>query len=320
MENNTAVNMKKNRHAHNASMKGMDWQLNAMIALPVMFLIVFSYMPIFGLRLAFLDKYIYSEGIWKSPWGGLKWFDYMFNSLPEFQSAFKNTLIIAVSKLLLGFPVPIIVALLLNELKSLKVKKGVQTAIYLPYFLSWVLLGGIIKNIFQQDGSFDRIVSFFGIVPKLWLQDNSTFVPLLVLSDIWKGFGFGTIIYLAGLTNVDQNLYEAAEIDGASRWQQTFSITIPAIMPVIMLNMVLNLGGVLNAGFEQILVLYSPKVYATADIIDTLVYRITLQNQSGGASNYSIGTAIGLFKSVISLVLIVTGNLIMTKKSEYRIF
>lgn len=301
-----------------ASMKSMDWQLTLMVSIPILFLLVFNYLPMFGLRLAFVDKYIYSEGIWRSPWGGLKWFRYMFQSLPEFQRAFVNTLIIAVSKLVFGFPVPIIVALLLNEVKSVAAKKLIQTAIYLPYFLSWVLLGGIMKNIFQQGGVFDSIVTAFGGTPKLWLQDNSTFVPILVISDIWKGFGFGTIIYLAGLTNVDPNRYEAAEIDGATRLRQTFAITLPAIMPVIMLNLVLNLGSVLNAGFEQILVLYSPKVYQSADIIDTLVYRLTLQ--TGGSSNYPIGTAIGLFKSVISLILIAGGNLIMTKTSDYRIF
>ena len=308
----------KRKSSGSATMKSMDWQLTLMVSIPILFLLIFNYLPMFGLRLAFVDTYIYSEGIWGSPWGGLKWFRYMFESLPEFQNAFFNTLIIAVSKLVFGFPVPIIVALLLNEMKNVQVKRLIQTAIYLPYFLSWVLLGGIMKNIFMQGGVFDTIVTAFGGTPKLWLQDNSSFVPILVISDIWKGFGFGTIIYLAGLTNVDPNLYEAAEIDGANRLRQTFSITLPAIMPVIMLNLVLNLGSVLNAGFEQILVLYSPRVYDSADIIDTLVYRLTLQN--GGSSNYPIGTAIGLFKSVISLILIATGNLIMTKTSEYRIF
>ena len=309
---------KLNKKGSGSSMKKMDWQLTAMISIPMIFLIVFNYLPMFGLRLAFVDTYSYTAGIWGSPWGGLKWFQYMFQSLPEFQNAFVNTLIIAVAKLVFGFPVPIIVALLLNEVRSKTTKKLVQTAIYLPYFLSWVLLGGIVKNLFMQGGVIDSIVTAFGGTPTLWLQDNSTFVPILVISDIWKGFGFGTIIYLAGLTNVDPNLYEAAEIDGANRLRQTFSITLPAIMPVVMLNLVMNLGNVLNAGFEQILVLYSPMVYDSADIIDTLVYRLTLQG--GGSSNYPIGTAIGLFKSVISLILIVTGNFIMTKTSEYRIF
>lgn len=143
-------------------------------------------------------------------------------------------------------------------------------------------------------------------------------MPIIIISDIWKGFGFGTIIYLAGLTNVDNNLYEAASIDGAARWKQTTAITIPAIMPVIILNLVLNLGSVLNAGFEQILVLYTPTVYRTADIIDTLVYRITLQ--SGSPDNYPLGTAIGLFKSVISFILIASGNFIMTRTTDYKIF
>jgi putative aldouronate transport system permease protein len=222
--------------------------------------------------------------------------------------------------LLFGLPVPIIVSLLLNEVNNVRIKKVVQTLIYLPYFLSWVLLAGIIKNLFQIDGVFDRIITFFGGTPKIWLQDNATFVPIIIISDIWKGFGFGTIIYLAGLTNVDKNLYEAAEIDGANRWRQTFAITIPTIMPVIIMNLILNLGSVVNAGFDQILVLYSPKVYSTADIIDTLVYRITLQSEGGGSTNYPLGAAIGLFKSVISLILIGGGNWIMTKTSDYRIF
>ncbi|MBQ9710527.1 MAG: sugar ABC transporter permease [Clostridia bacterium] len=302
-----------------SSIRELDWQLHMMVALPILFIIVFSIIPMFGIRLAFVDKYIYSKGIWHSEWGGLKWFKYMFQ-MPEFWAAFKNTLIIACSKLVFGLPVPIIVSLLLNEMQSVKVKKIIQTLIYLPYFLSWVLLAGIIKDLFQIDGVFDRLVTFFGGTPKIWLQDNTSFVPIIIISDIWKGFGFGTIIYLAGLTNVDKNLYEAAEIDGANRWIQTLKITIPTIMPVIVMNLILNLGSVVNAGFDQILVLYSPKVYPSADIIDTLVYRITLQSEGGGATNYPLGAAIGLFKSVISLILIGGGNLIMTKTSDYRIF
>lgn len=304
-----------------SSMQKMDWQLYLMISIPIIFLIVFSYIPMFGLRLAFVDKFIYTEGIWYSPWGGLKQFRYIFTSMPDFGRALLNTLVISLLKLTFGFPVPIIVALLLNELKTVWLKKSVQTAIYLPYFLSWVILGGILKNIFQHDGVFDSFLGLFGYDPDIqWLSDNRSFVPLIVMSDIWKGFGFGSIIYLAGLTNVDQNLYEAAEIDGANRWKQTFFITIPTIKPFIVMNFVLNLGGILNAGFEQILVLYSPQVYPTGDIIDTLVYRLTLQNQSGGAANYPIGTAIGLFKSAVSLILIGLGNLLLVKKSDYRIF
>lgn len=302
-----------------SSIRELDWQLHLMVALPILFIAVFSIIPMFGIRLAFVDQYIYTQGIWHSPSGGLKWFQYMFK-MPEFWTAFKNTLIIACSKLLFGLPVPIIVSLLLNEVNNVRIKKVVQTLIYLPYFLSWVLLAGIIKNLFQIDGVFDRIITFFGGTPKIWLQDNATFVPIIIISDIWKGFGFGTIIYLAGLTNVDKNLYEAAEIDGANRWRQTFAITIPTIMPVIIMNLILNLGSVVNAGFDQILVLYSPKVYSTADIIDTLVYRITLQSEGGGSTNYPLGAAIGLFKSVISLILIGGGNWIMTKTSDYRIF
>ncbi|GHV01286.1 sugar ABC transporter permease [Clostridia bacterium] len=305
------------RKRRKSALSGNVWQLHALLLLPMAFLVLFNLVPIAGLRMAFLESYNYRLGIWGSPWGGLTQFRYMFTVLPEFWTVFRNTLVIAVAKLVFGFPVPIAVALLLNEMRSKKTKKAIQTAIYLPYFISWVVMGGILKNIFQANGFFDRFLGVFGYTPStLWLQSNSSFVPILVVSEIWKGFGFGTIIYLAALTGVDPNLYEAAEIDGANRVKQTLHITLPAMMPVVILNLILNLGGILNAGFEQIFVLYSQKVYDTADIIDTYVYRLTF----GQGTNYPLGTAIGLFKSVIAFILIGGTNLVLVKKTDYRIF
>ena len=309
--------MAKRKRITNAYKK-TDWQLHLMILLPIAFLIVFAYLPMFGLRLAFVEKLNYKKGIWGSEWAGLKWFEYIFTSLPEFKRALRNTLIIATSKLILGFPVPIIVSLLLNEVRVKWYKKGVQTLVFLPYFISWVVLGGMIKTIFQHGGVFDKLISVFGAHPdKLWLQSNFSFVAIVIFTDIWKGFGYGTIVYLAALTGIDPTLYEAAELDGANKFRQALHITLPSIMPVVMLTLILNLGSVINANFDQIVVLYNPLVYEWGDIIDTYVYRITLEGHS--ATNYPIGTAIGMFKSVVSLILILTSNLIVRKTSDYRI-
>ncbi len=299
-------------------MSSIDWQLHLIIMLPIIFLIVFTYVPMFGLRLAFVEKLDYKLGIWGSKGVGLYWFKYMFVQMPEFYRAFRNTLIIATSKLVLGFPVPIIVSLLLNELSKKKLKKAYQTIYFMPYFLSWVILGSIIKTMFQKGGMFDSFLGIFGYKgEKLWLQDNLSFVFIVIFTDIWKGFGYGTIIYLAAITGIDPTLYEAAEMDGANRFKQTVHITLPCMLPIIMLNLILNLGSVINANFDQIYVLYNPKVYEWGDIIDTYVYRLTLEGTS--AANYPIGTAIGLFKSIIALALIGLSNLIVSKTSDYRI-
>lgn len=295
-----------------------DWQLHLIILLPIIFLIVFTYVPMFGLRLAFVESLDYKAGIWGSKGVGFYWFEYMFSQMPEFYRAFRNTLIIAVSKLILGFPVPIIVSLLLNEVRPKKVKKAFQTLYFMPYFLSWVILGSIIKTMFQQGGMFDSFLSLFGYRgERLWLQENFSFVVIVIFTDIWKGFGYGTIIYLAAITGIDPTLYEAAEMDGANKFRQVWHITLPCMLPIIMLNLILNLGSVINANFDQIYVLYNPKVYEWGDIIDTYVYRLTLEGTS--AANYPIGTAIGLFKSVIALVLIGVSNWIVKKTSDYRI-
>lgn len=300
-------------------MKYLSWQLHLIIALPIIFLIVFNYIPMFGLRLAFVEKLDYQNGIWGSKYVGFYWFKYMFSTMPEFYRALRNTLIIATSKLALGFPVPIIVSLLLNELRTKKTKKIYQVIYFMPYFLSWVILGSVIKTVFQQGGMFDAFLKIFGYSgSKLWLQENLSFVMIIIFTDIWKGFGYGTIIYLAAIAGIDPTLYEAAEIDGAGEFKKVWYVTLPCMLPIIMLNLILNLGSVINANFDQIYVLYNPLVYEGADIIDTYVYRLTLEGTS--AANYPIGTAVGLFKSVVALILIGISNTIVKKTTEYRIF
>lgn len=306
---------KKNKNP----MKYLSWQLHFIIILPIIFLIVFNYVPMFGLRLAFVEKLNYQKGIWGSKYVGLYWFKYMFTNMPEFYRALRNTLVIASLKLVLGFPVPIIVSMLLNELRRKTPKKIFQVIYFMPYFLSWVILGSVIKTVFQQGGMFDSFLKVFGYSGnKLWLQENVSFVAIIIFTDIWKGFGYGTIIYLAAIAGIDPTLYEAAEIDGAGEFKKVMRITLPCILPIIMLNLILNLGSVINANFDQIVVLYNPLVYEGADIIDTYVYRLTLEGTS--AANYPIGTAVGLFKSVVALLLIGISNMIVKKTTEYRIF
>ncbi len=196
-----------------------------------------------------------------------------------------------------------------------KFKKTVQTVIYLPYFISWVILSGIIIDIFSMDGVVNQMLMSFGLDSVFFMGENKPFLGLLIGTDVWKNFGYGTVVYLAAITGIDESLYESAKIDGASRWQQIRYITLPGIAPTAMLMMILNLGNVLNAGFDQIFNLYSPLVYETADVIDTFVYRISLVE-----ANYSLGTAVGLLKSVVSFILIVCSYKLANKYSDYTIF
>lgn len=290
-----------------------SWQLYVMIAVPVAFIILFCYVPMAGIRLAFVDKFYVKKGIWGSPWGGLKWFREMM-LIPDIWRVIGNTLWIACLKVFIGFPIPVIVSLLLNEVHSKWQKKTIQTLIYLPYFLSWVVLGNIIFQLFGSQGAVTLVLANLGIKLDIFTNGNQ-FVTMIVASDLWKGFGFSTVVYLASLTNIDRGLYEAAEIDGAGKFKQTLHITVPGIMPIVMLNAILNLGNVLNAGFEQILVLYNPFVYDKAEIIDTIVYKMgILQNQE------ELSTAIGLTKGVVNAVLVISVNLVSTKVTDYRVF
>ena len=235
--------------------------------------------------------------------------------LPDTKQVMWNTLFIAAAKIIVNFPIPIIVSILLNEVRSAKFKRTVQTIIYLPYFISWVILAGIIQDLFAMDGIINNLLNLFGIESIYFLGNKYAFIGVLIGTDVWKNFGYNTVVYLAAITGIDERLYEAAKIDGANRFQQIMNITLPGIAPIVTLMLILNMGNVLNAGFEQIFNLYNPLVYSTADIIDTFVYRISLVE-----ANYSLGTAVGLLKSVVSFILIITSYKIANKYSDYTVF
>ena len=279
----------------------------------IILLILFSIIPMFGIVIAF-QKFIPARGIFGSEWIGMENFKYMF-ILPDSALIFKNTIVIAVSKIIAGLAVPFLFALLLNEVRHAAFKRSVQTIVYLPHFLSWVILSGILINLLTLDGMVNGILSFMGFEPIMFLTSNIWFRPILVISDVWKEFGFSTIVYLAALASVNPSLYEAAAIDGAGRFQRLLHITVPGMLPVVILLATLSLGNVLNAGFEQVLNLYNPLVYETADIIDTYVYRTGLIEMQ-----YGLATAVGLLKSVISFILIVASYFLAHRYANYRIF
>ena len=289
-----------------------QWQYHVLLIPGIIFVFIFNYIPLYGLVIAF-QKYNPAMGF-NSPWVGLANFEYLFRQ-PNFVRTIWNTFYIAVFKIVGGIIVPVTFALLLNELRSTSVKRVYQTVIYMPNFLSWVILAGVMIDILGSDGIVNNLVVMMGGQPVSFLGDASIFPWTMIVSDIWKSFGFGTVIYLAALTSIDPGLYEAVIVDGAGRWMQTVYITIPMILPTVVLMTVLSLGNVLNAGFDQIYNLYSPMVYKTGDIIDTYVYRLGIQQ-----AQYSVGTAVGMFKSVISGVLICMSYYLADRLAGYRVF
>ena len=285
-----------------------------MLLLPMLFVFVFNYIPMGGIILAFKD-YKPGLGIIGSPWVGLEHFIYLVNT-PEFWSVLANTLVIALQKIIWGIIVPLTFALLLNEVRSKLFMKTVQTVTFIPYFLSWVVLGGILIEFLSMNGGMlNSLLNVLGLPSVNFLGDPNAFVPTVIVSDIWKGLGYNAVIYLAALTGVDPTLYEAAAIDGAGRWKQTLHVTLPSIAPIIALMTILSLGNVLNAGFDQIFNLYNPAVYKTGDVIDTFVYRLGMENYQ-----YSLSTAVGLFKSVVSGILIVVSYRLADRYAGYRVF
>lgn len=290
-----------------------NWPLYVMILPSFVLAVIFCYIPMGGLIMAFQD-YKPWLGISGSQFVGMDQFRQIFMFRESYQ-AIINTLIIATAKIIFGLIVPIVMALLLNEVKHVGLKKGIQTLVYLPHFLSWVTVAGMLRDILGLDGIVNALLQKLGMEPVFFLGEAGMFRQIVVLSDLWKGFGFGMIVYLAAISNIDQSLYEAAEMDGANRWKQTLHITIPSIMPMIIVMATLSLGNVLNAGFDQIFNLYSPLTYSTGDIIDTYVYRQSLVN-----GQYSFGTAVGLFKSGVSLLLTAIAYRLAYKFAGYRIF
>jgi putative aldouronate transport system permease protein len=279
----------------------------------LLWVFVFKIIPMFGLVMAFQD-FNPGKGIFGSEWVGLENFKYMMQ-LNDSKTIFLNTVFIAVLKIIGNLIAPILVALMLNELRLNTLKRGIQTIVYLPHFMSWVILAGIMLDVFAYRGPVNAIRSAFGSEPILFFARAELFVPLLVGSDVWKEFGFNAVIYLAALTGINPELYEAAAIDGASRFQRIIHITLPGISTVIILMTALSLGNVLNANFDQIFNLYNPLVYSTGDIIDTWVYRMGLLQLQ-----YALATAVGLLKSVIGFVLIALSYVLARKFANYNIF
>lgn len=282
--------------------------------LPAVILVVlFCYIPMVGIVIAFQNFRVF-KGWFSAPWVGLENFLYVIN-LPNFGSVMFNTVYISVLKILFSLVVPILVALMFNEMQHTGPKRILQTVMYLPYFMSWIILGGIIKDMLDSNGLLNNILTALGMEKVNLLTSNATFRGVLVVTDIWKNFGFNTIVYLAALTSIDPSLYEAAMIDGANRWQQTWHVTLPGMRTVIVMLATLSLGNILNAGFEQVLVLYNSLVMDTGDIIDTFVYRLGLEQ-----GKYAVSTAVGLFKSVVSLFLISSAYYLAKRFANYRIF
>lgn len=284
-----------------------------MILPGIIFILIFSYGPMFGLLMAFQD-YVPAKGVLGSEFVGFEHFRYLF-SLPDIFLVTKNTIFIAFWKIIFNTIVPILFAILLNEVRVKWMKRSIQTIVYLPHFLSWVILASVVVNLFSLDGTVNQILQNFGVEPLNFLGSNQLFPRLLIGTDVWKSFGYSSIVYLAAITSIDPGLYEAATMDGASWSKKVWHVTLPGMLPFILLMTILSLPNILNAGFDQIYNLYSPVVYQSGDIIDTYVYRIGLIGR-----DYSLGTAVGLVKSVIGLFLIWSSNKIAEKKTDRVMF
>lgn len=285
------------------------WPYYVMVAPGFIYLLAFRYVPILGSVIAFQD-YSVVKGIWGSQWTGFQNFIKLFH-YSDFYQILGNTIILGLLKTVLVFPIPVLLSLMLNEIKNQKLKKGVQTIICIPYFLSWVIIGGLVFDLFGIGGLFNNIRNALGMESLLVMQKESWFRPIYVISSIWKEAGWGTVVYLAAISGIDPGLYESASIDGASRFQKMRYITLPLLIPTVLTLFLLNIGSFLELGFEQVYNLYTPMTYSVADIFDTYVYRTGIQQ-----GQYSFATAVGLFQSVVGLILVVTFNKLSNKFSE----
>lgn len=279
----------------------------------IIFFIIFHYIPMYGVIIAFKD-FKFKTGIWNSAWVGFKHFKILFES-PDFFLIFRNTLLISLYKLFLGFPGPIILAILLNEVKNMKFKRSIQTIVYFPHFLSWVIVGGIVFRFFSYGGVINTMLQSIGLEQQPFLTSTKYFRGIVVLSSIWKEIGWGTIVYMAALSAVDLEQYEAAFVDGANKFKRMWHITLPALRPTIIIVFILRIGQLMEVGFEQIFVLYNPGVYSVADVFSTYIYRVGI-----GKAMYSYTTAIGVFQSVIGLILVLATNKLANKFGEYGIW
>lgn len=282
-----------------------------LMAIPmIIYFIVFCYIPMYGVIIAF-KNYNIKLGILRSPWVGFKYFEQFFSNY-YFWRLIKNTLLMSLYDILWGFPAPIILALLLNEIKNKYFKRTVQTITYLPHFISSVVICGMIIDFTRTDGLINHILAYFGVPASNLLARPELFRTINVGSGIWQSIGWGSIIYLAALSAIDTSLYEAATLDGAGRWKQMWNITLPGIAPTIIILFILRIGSLMSVGTEKILLLYSPLTYSTADVIGTFVYRKGLQ----GSFEFSYSTAVGLFESVIGFILLIVANKVSKKVTE----
>ncbi|MDQ6419693.1 ABC transporter permease subunit [Paenibacillus sp. LHD-117] len=287
--------------------------LHLMLIPGVIVTLIYAYGPMAGIVMAF-QKFRPTLGFFESKWIGFDNFEYVFN-LPDTLQVIWNTFIIALLKVIFGLIVPLALALLVNEIRKVWFQRMMQTSVFLPFFLSWTVLGGVLFEIFSLKGPINGLIGAFGVEPIMFMGSNGWFRAILVGSDVWKGMGYNMIIFLAAITSINPSLYEAAEVDGAGKWKQMLHITLPGMAPIIILLTTLSLGGLLNAGFDQILILYHPTVYESSDVIDTFVYRMGIFDQL-----YGPAAAIGLFKSVISTVLVGVSYWMAFRFSNYRIF
>ena len=287
--------------------------LYVMILPGLILLILFSYFPIYGVALAF-QKFNPGLGVLKSPWVGLENFRHLF-TLPDFWRITRNTLIIAISKTISLQVFAILLALMLNEIRSRMFKRSIQTIVYLPHFLSWVILGGLMLDLLSSTGLVNQMLRQLGTKPIIFLGSNDWFRPVLVVTYLWQEVGWSAIIYLAALTGIDPVLYEAANIDGANHLRQIQHVTLPGIRSTVLLVAILSLGSMLDAGFDQVLNMYNPVVYPTGDILDTYIYRAGLVS-----AQFSLATAVGLFRSIVRLILVAIGYWLADRYSDYRIF
>jgi putative aldouronate transport system permease protein len=290
------------------------WQLYSMILPGLFFFVVFKYVPLLGSVIAFQDYSVF-RGFFESEWVGLKHFANLFSNL-DFLRILNNTLLISLYHLLFGFAAPIILALLMNEVKNMAFNRTIQSLVYLPHFLSWVIVGGLVMSLLSPEGGLvNEVVGLFGIDPIFFMQEPEYFRSIIVSSSVWKEVGWGAIIYLAALSGINPDLYEAAEIDGAGKFRQAISISLPCLLPTIIVLFLLRIGHILDLGFEQVYIFLNPLVAEKGEIIDTYVYQVGLLG-----AQFSYTTAIGLFKSVVGLILIITANQLSKKFTNNSIF
>ncbi|OWR30552.1 protein lplB [Saccharibacillus sp. O23] len=306
MQNTTQLSVEKPKAKVSRLRRfGKQWDLQLMVIPALLFIFVFSYIPMYGVLMAFQDYSLF-EGFRGSPWVGFKHFE-MFFQAPEFWTVIRNTVVISLLKLLIGFPAPIILALMLNEVRGRIFKRAVQTISYLPHFLSWVIVSGFVMSMLStENGSVNMLLQNLNLIkePINFLSLPQYFWTILVTTGVWKEIGFASIVYLAAIAGVDPHLHEAAAMDGAGKLRQIFSVTLPSIMPVVIVFLILAIGNLLNAGFEDILLLGSnPVLRDVGDVLDTYVYRVGIQN-----NRYSYATAAGLFKALLGVLLLIGAN------------